>query len=627
MNIKNYDHFRTIISEKLAQKSKETDRRFYGLEKEKMPLNSAEHPYAVRKEFERDRGRIMFSKSFRRLEHKAQIYTHEKGDHYRNRLTHTIEVSQLSRSLAKNLGLNVDLAEAIAVGHDIGHTPFGHEGERVLHEIMSGNNSLGGKIEYNLPHGGFKHNYQGLKVLDILECRHEKSFGLNLTWQVLEGVLKHTRTKLKKCANIDENDKKLRKYGDCKNCNSICYDLEKFLIDEELINKKIINAGKHYNKNFNNFLKDMACYENSVTLEGQIVAIADEIAQRQHDLDDGLRDEKLGMEYGKLLKTITEAITDILHKNSQESDEKAYSLLSELLNSLECHKQKYQELQESTENNEFYIKELFIRDIIDYFIKDVSYTSFENIYKNEHSTKDSTNPCEMEQIKNEMEKYKDFKYYPYEVITFSELGEELNKKLESIINKICLSNDVRRFDAKSEYIIKQLYKAYYNKPEQLSNAVIKIIEYRLNNAVKKYFCMLDEDSLKPNPQYCSKENNIRFLTFNFEDGISKPLELPSGEKISIVKLLKLDSLEIIKFLEEYSGEKEISTLYNKNEEERLKDYYTELLKKPFKNIDSKERYLRFILACNYIYMSSICDHIALMTDSYAKKEYKALYME
>lgn len=115
----------------------------------------------------------MYSKAFRRLKHKTQVFLSPEGDHYRTRLTHTLEVSQIARTIAKSLRLNEDLTEAIALGHDLGHTPFGHAGERVLNEIC--------------PHG-FKHNEQSLRVVDVLE----KDNGLNLTWEVRDGILNHT---------------------------------------------------------------------------------------------------------------------------------------------------------------------------------------------------------------------------------------------------------------------------------------------------------------------------------------------------------------------------------------------------------------------------------------------------
>lgn len=127
----------------------------------------------IRTDFQRDRDRILHSKAFRRLKHKTQVFITPEGDHFRTRLTHTLEVSQVARTIARALRLNEDLAEAIALGHDLGHTPFGHTGEEVLNDLLA---------------KGFKHEKQSLRIVDILE----NGTGLNLTWEVRDGILNHT---------------------------------------------------------------------------------------------------------------------------------------------------------------------------------------------------------------------------------------------------------------------------------------------------------------------------------------------------------------------------------------------------------------------------------------------------
>ena len=178
-----------------------------------------EHPY--RSAYQRDRDRIIHSAAFRRLEYKTQVFVNHEGDYYRTRLTHTIEVAQIARTIAAALRLNVDLTEAIALAHDLGHTPFGHSGEEALAELMS-------------KFGGFNHNLQGLRVVDILEERYPDFPGINLTWEVREGIVKHS-------SSFDKAGK-----------------IEEFSADK------------------------------MPTLETQIVDIADEIAYDNHDLDDGL---------------------------------------------------------------------------------------------------------------------------------------------------------------------------------------------------------------------------------------------------------------------------------------------------------------------------------------------------
>jgi dGTPase len=146
------------------------------LSKESMGRQFDEEECDYRTVFQRDRDRIIHCKAFRRLEHKTQVFIAPSGDHYRTRLTHTLEVSQISRTIARNLRLNEDLTEAIALGHDLGHTPFGHTGEKVLNKVHS---------------FGFKHNIQSLRVVDSLERRNFKR-GLNLTYEVRDGILNHT---------------------------------------------------------------------------------------------------------------------------------------------------------------------------------------------------------------------------------------------------------------------------------------------------------------------------------------------------------------------------------------------------------------------------------------------------
>jgi len=197
-----------------------------------------EHPY--RSAFQRDRDRIIHSHAFRRLKHKRQVFLITYGDHFRTRLTHTLEVSQIARTMARALRLNEDVAEAVALGHDLGHTPFGHLGEVVLDDILQGRDTLDGALDQkNL--GGFKHNYQSLRVVDCLEKKYEFS-GLNLTVATREGILKHTRLKRKHYRYPDMDFSLLHFDGD-----------------------------------------------SAATVEGQIVAIADEVAQRTHDLEDGMR--------------------------------------------------------------------------------------------------------------------------------------------------------------------------------------------------------------------------------------------------------------------------------------------------------------------------------------------------
>jgi dGTPase len=175
---------------------------------------------ALRTCYQRDRDRIIHSSSFRRLEYKTQVFVNHEGDNYRTRLTHTLEGAQIGRSTARALGLNEELIECLILGHDLGHTPFGHSGERVMDELMK-------------DHGGFEHNQQTLRILELLEDRYPGFPGLNLTWEVREGVIKHQQ---------DSDGRAPAEYA----------------------------PGE------------------APTLEAQLVDFVDEIAYNNHDIDDGL---------------------------------------------------------------------------------------------------------------------------------------------------------------------------------------------------------------------------------------------------------------------------------------------------------------------------------------------------
>jgi dGTPase len=178
-----------------------------------------------RSEFQRDRDRIIHCSAFRRLEYKTQVFVNHEGDLFRTRLTHSLEVAQIARSIARNLSLNEDLVEAISLAHDLGHTPFGHAGQDALNDCMKG-------------HGGFEHNLQSLRVVDVLEDRYGSFDGLNLTFETREGILKHCSL---------ENARLLGDVG------------QRFLEGRQ------------------------------PTLEAQLANLADEIAYNNHDIDDGLR--------------------------------------------------------------------------------------------------------------------------------------------------------------------------------------------------------------------------------------------------------------------------------------------------------------------------------------------------
>lgn len=191
-----------------------------------------EKPAAGRSEFQRDRDRIIHSTAFRRLEYKTQVFVNHEGDLFRTRLTHSLEVAQIGRSIARTLNLNEDLTEAISLAHDLGHTPFGHSGQEALNACARQN-------------GGFEHNLQSLRVVDVLEERYAEFDGLNLCFETREGILKH-----------------------CSKANA----------------EKLGDVGERFFK------------RQQPSLEAQIANLADEIAYNNHDVDDGLRSGLITLE-------------------------------------------------------------------------------------------------------------------------------------------------------------------------------------------------------------------------------------------------------------------------------------------------------------------------------------------
>ena len=223
--------------------------------------------------FMRDRDRIIHSSAFRRLKYKTQVFVHHEEDYFRTRLSHSLEVSQLSRSISKVFNINDDLTESISLSHDLGHTPFGHAGEEVLNKKMKGK-------------GGFNHNYQALKILTVLEKKYLDFDGLNLTFETLDGILKH--------------------------------------------NGPITSVLPSYIQNFINFFGGKKKSQGS--FEAQIAAICDDIAYNNNDIDDGLYAGLFEIEELNELEIIKDALKKINLKKSKEYRRIKYELIRKLIN-------------------------------------------------------------------------------------------------------------------------------------------------------------------------------------------------------------------------------------------------------------------------------------------------------
>ena len=232
-----------------------------------------EQPCELRSVFQRDRDRIVHSAAFRRLEYKTQVFINHEGDHYRTRLTHSLEVAQLARAMARKMRLDEDLAEAVALAHDLGHPPFGHAGEAGLKQVMQ-------------PYGGFDHNAQALRVVTKLEHRYAAFDGLNLTWETLEGLVKH---------------------------NGALVAPHQIIADFDAIYPLNIatNAG----------------------LEAQIAAISDDIAYNNHDIEDGIRAGFFVVEDFVHIPMIAEILQQMRSQHGEINDvqRKVHEMLSRLI--------------------------------------------------------------------------------------------------------------------------------------------------------------------------------------------------------------------------------------------------------------------------------------------------------
>lgn len=238
-----------------------------------------EDPLLHRSDYHRDRDRIMHSVAFRRLANKTQVFTSDKGDHYRNRLTHTLEVSQIARSLNLFIGGNEPLTEAISLSHDLGHPPFGHAGEDVLDNIMSDDQ-------------GFDHNIQTYRIITKIEKRYANFNGLNLTTDTLEGVLKHNGP-----------------------------------IDIEVIKSKLFYSRLNEEEKLD--------LTSQPSLEAQIASISDDIAYNCHDLDDGIRAGFFSIDDLKEIHIINKILdTNDLKFGSMDSNIKTYEMIRSLINNL-----------------------------------------------------------------------------------------------------------------------------------------------------------------------------------------------------------------------------------------------------------------------------------------------------
>jgi dGTPase len=429
---------------------------------------NVELPHSYRSEFMRDRDRIMYSKAFRRLSSKTQIFVSGFDDHVRNRLTHTLEVSQIARTISTYLKLDVDLTEAIALGHDLGHTPFGHIGERTLNLIMNGCDPLVrdylnvgvNDIKFEEKDKGFKHNLQSLRIAIDLENPgiHTDYKGLNLTNFTLYGCMNHSSTEWKPC-----------KYEN----NGICYIYPK---SHDCKNKTNLSVG-YYNK----YNEDIDRW----SFESFVVAWADEIAQRHHDIEDAIEGKLLNDE--QAIKLIHQHFSNCMVGNDEEN---------------------FDELS-VVKGTQVFLSKLS-KFLINYLVNSLIETSITNIkgFAEKHSIR------KHEDFKA---KYLDFDYDEVsKIITISNnIFGNHNAFKEDLENVVHNSYSVHRMDAKAQFMIRRLFMAYLSNPQQLPDKTIVSLfrEYnssnRFNDEVSRLRREL-EDFKKHHLTSSKEENSVKF---------------------------------------------------------------------------------------------------------------------
>jgi len=438
-------------------------------------------PY--RNEFMRDRDRILYSKPYRRLSRKTQVFLPASDDSVRTRLTHSLEVAQISTISAQALALDRDLTEAIALGHDIGHTPFGHTGERVLNRIVMNCDRLGGLApDLNIEEMGFKHNLQGIRVTADLDILYQNVSGLNLSNYVLWGIQNHTKRFWKKCGFRQEtedgyicNFPQNRSLDRCKHGNDKNALMNHFYDRYyDLWNIKIDDKVKH----------------EAWSFEGYIVEFADEIAQRHHDIEDGLTAKVISKD--DILDWINELMKPYFIKHeigifntlAKDGPEFIIPKTSKLI--VGCLNRNL--IRHSLSNLRHFYKAFSIKSNKD-FMDIYPELDIETKFKAENGTM----------------LIKDIISYPEELRVDQKILQE------NLKNSILNSYQVQRMDGKASFIIRQLAKAYLSNPQQLPDNMIKqlFIDSHPDKEVHTQVSMGEMRSWLNQMYYSSRNNLVR----------------------------------------------------------------------------------------------------------------------
>jgi len=386
-------------------------------------------PGKYRNQFQRDRDRVLYSKEFRRLSGKTQVFLSLTSDHVRNRLTHTLEVAQIAQVTCLNLKLDINLCEAIALAHDVGHTPFGHVGERTLNEIMNGCYRLiDQQGNFTDEDKGFKHNLQGLRVTNELETLYE-NVGLNLSNFTMWGIKNHSSSTYPECESLFKGK---------------CY------LDRNL--KTCNNNGKLSTSFYNiydNILRQKDSVNEAWSFEAKVVAFSDEIAQRHHDIEDAFFMNII--EPAEFIDITKNFFNDFLKYEDKR-------LLEKIANSKDDRSVFLPYVSK-------FIVNFFNRELIDNSIKNLNKFIDKKPIIGKNHFNEIYNEIELSEIKNIIGYEKEF------------ANKEKDFK-EFLKEKIFSSFEVQRMDGKGRYIIRRLFKAYLTNPNQLKDDTLGFV-YRI----------------------------------------------------------------------------------------------------------------------------------------------------
>ena len=374
--------------------------------------------------FQRDRDRIMYSKAFRRLAGKTQVFFAGHDDHLRTRLTHTLEVSQIARTISSKLGLDLDLTEAIALGHDIGHAPFGHVGERVLNYFSNGCELYKGfnyreKTDSIVDNGvetlpiefmGYKHNWQSVRIAVNL-TRHRGELGLDLSRNTIFGILYHTALSYGKCPHRSAGYCKLRERSKERKCGDPILHLD------------------YYTNNYGEY-QDLRYY----SVESLVVALSDEIAQRHHDIEDGIRANLISEEELKLkLKDFIKLDAPEIHEKKHVCSNDKEDFIT-ILSGLFVHS--------------------YVKKTINYLTEQLGERKYKNI-------RELIQSPDLDTVMKNIDIYK-----------VVEGDEQLHRFLKE---RMLSSHIAQVMDGRADFLIRRLFKAYISNPQQLPDNTIRIM--------------------------------------------------------------------------------------------------------------------------------------------------------